>query len=165
LQLLWKPLLIQIALVIALLDQLDCLTVCPFVTFIDADNPPLAGKGLGKVVEFEVFVAGVGVPHIVVASWLAVSRIDFPSAVIAESIHKTVFHSGKDEVINSVAIFRDVVLLIDVGVDSSTDTHHPQKFVNIVSGIATYSSVYDQDIVDIQSIANLECFILGRTHC
>jgi hypothetical protein len=100
-------------------------------------------------VQFEVFVAWIGVSHIIVALRFAVSRIDLPRAVVAEFIHEAILHSWKDHVINPVAVSSHIVFFFDVRVDPTTDTHHPQEFVDVVARISTHTSVDNQHIVHI----------------
>lgn len=151
---------VEVSLVIAFLDQLDCLSVSPLVSLVDPHNPALTGERLSEIVQLEVLIAWVGVSDIIVPFRLAVSGVDFPSTVVAELIHEAVLHGRKDEVINPVSVLRNIIFLIDVGIYSSSDPHHPQEFVDIVAGVTTHSSVNDQHVVDVQPIADLECLVL-----
>ncbi len=83
--------------------------------------------------ELEVLVAGVDVTNIIVSFGLAVSSVDLPGAVVAQLVHQAVLHGGEDKVVHSVTVLGNVVLLIDVGVHSTTDPHHPQELVDIVA--------------------------------
>lgn len=114
--------------------------------------------------QFEVFIARIGISHVIISLRLAVSGIDLPGAVVTKLVHETILHAGEDEVINTIAIFGDVVFLVDVGVNTTTDTHHPQEFVDIISGVTTHTTVDDQHVVDVESVADLEGLVLGGTH-
>lgn len=132
-KLLRQCILLKVPPVISLLDQLDGLAVGPLVPLINSDNPALAGEGLSEVVQFEVLISGISVSHIVVTLGLAVSRVHLPSAVVAELVHQAVLHAGQHQVVNPVTVFRHVVLLVDVRVYATSDSHHPQKFIDIVA--------------------------------
>jgi hypothetical protein len=164
LQFLGQLLRLEVSLVVSLFDKLNGLTISPLITPVDPYDPPFTSKCLSKVVEFEVLVAWVDVTDVVVSLWFAVSCIDFPGAVVAEFIHKAVLHGGQDEVIHSVAVLGDIVLFVYVGVHSTSNTHHPQELVDIVTRVTTYSSVNDQNIVYIESITHFECLVLRGAH-
>lgn len=163
-QLLRQFLSLQVPLVIPFLDQLDSLSVSPLIPLVNPHNPPLTGERLSEIMQLEVFIAWIGVSDIIVALWLAVCGIDLPGTIVAEFIHEAVFHCREDQVIDSVAVLRDVILLVDVWVHSSSDSHHPEEFVDIVARVTTHSSVDDQDVIDIQPVADLKCLVLRRTH-
>jgi hypothetical protein len=163
-QLCRKSLLCKIPLVISSLNQLDSFPVSPLVSLVDPHNPPLGSEGFSEVVKLEIFVARVGISDIVIPFRFTVSSINFPSTVVTQFIHKTVLHGRKHHIVDSVPMPRYIIFLLDVRIDSSTDSHHPQKLIDIVAGIPTDSSIDNQHIVDIQPITYLERLILRRTH-
>lgn len=114
--------------------------------------------------QFEVFVSRIGISHIIVSLRLSVGGVDLPGTVVAELVHEAILHAGKDQVIDTIAIFGDVVFFVDMGVYTTTDTHHPQEFVDIVTGVTTDTTVDDQHVVDVESVADLEGLVLGGTH-
>lgn len=65
-------------------------------------------------------------------------------------------------VVDSVTVPADVVFFLDVGVNTTSDSDHPQELVDVVATVVTHSSVNDQDVVDVQFIADFKGFILRR---
>lgn len=151
----------KVSFVVSGFDEFDCFTVGSLVAFVDTHDPTFGGKCFGEVVQFEVFVTGVGVSDVVVTFWLAVLGVNLPGAVVAEFVHEAVLHGGEHHVVDSVAVAGDVVFLLDVGVDSTSDPHHPEELVDIVAGVSAHSAVDDQHVVDVKFIANLEGLVLG----
>jgi hypothetical protein len=125
--------LLEQHLVIACLDQLDCLSVGSVVALVDTHDPPLGGEGFGEVMQFEVLVAWIGVSDIVVAFGFAVLCIDLPGTVVAQLIHEAVLHRWEHHIINAISISRHVVLFFNVRVYSTTDSHHPKELVYIIA--------------------------------
>jgi hypothetical protein len=124
-QVVGKLLGLEVTLVVSLFNQLNGLAVGSLVSLVDSNDPSLTGEGLSEVMKLEVFVARVDISDIIVSLWLAVCSIDLPGTIVAELIHETVLHGGEDEVVDSVAVLGDIVFLVNVGIDSTTNTHHP----------------------------------------
>jgi len=78
-----QSLLINVFFVLSLFEELDGLSVCSLVAFIDSHNPSLAGESLCEIVQLEIFVSRVGVSDIIISFGFAVSSIYLPGSVIA----------------------------------------------------------------------------------
>ncbi len=117
--------LVEVAAVVTLLDEFNGFAIGTLVTLVDTDDPTLTGECLSEVVQLEVLVAGIGISHVIIALRFAIGSVDFPCAVVAEFVHEAVLHAGKDHVVNTIAVLGDVIFFVDVGVDSTTNTHHP----------------------------------------
>lgn len=129
----WKGLSGHVSLVISCLDKFNCLSVSSLISLVDTNYPTFRGECLGEVMQFEVFVAGVGISHVIVTFWFAVLGVNLPGTIVAEFVHEAVLHRGEDHIVNSVSISGDIVFFFNVRVNSSTDSHHPQKLIDIVS--------------------------------
>jgi len=159
-----KSLLWHVTLVVTSFDKFDCFSVSSLISLVNTDNPSLRSKSFSEVMQFKVFVSRICISNIIITFRFSILSINLPSTIIAEFIHKAVLHGGKDHIINSVSISWNVVFFFNMGINTTTDSHHPQEFIDIITWVSADSTINDQNIVNIKSITNLESFVLRRTH-
>lgn len=160
----WKGFLRHVAFVVTSFDKFNGFSIGSLISLVNTHNPTLRSKGFSEVVQFKVFVSRICISNIIITFGFSILSIDLPGTIVTEFIHKTVLHRGKDHIINSVSISWYIVFFLDMRINTSTDSDHPQEFVDIITWVSTDSSIDDQNIVNIKSITNFESFVLRRTH-
>lgn len=133
--------MLHILFVLSLSDELNCLSVCPLISSIDSHNPSFGSESLSKVVQFEVFIAWIDFSHIVESLWFSICCIDFPSSIITQTIHERVLHGRQNMGIDSIPVSSNIIFLFYMWVHTSSDSDHPQEFVDIVSAVSANSTV------------------------
>lgn len=113
---------------------------------------------------FEIPIAWECIAHIVVAFRLALRCVDFPSAVVAQLVHKAILHCRLHILVNPVTMLSNVIFLLDMRVHSSTNANHPEKLVDVITRVARNTTVDNQHIVHIKSITNFKCLIFWGGH-
>lgn len=111
-----------------------------------------------------MFVPWIDVSDCIITFWLAHRSINLPSSVIGKFVHETVLHGWEDLIVDSVAVSSYVILFLDVWIDPTSNSDHPQELVDIITAVMTHTSVNNQNIVNIKFITNFKSFILGRWH-
>lgn len=157
---LWYVIIRKVLLIFSFLQNFDGLAVVTLLALEDTHDPLLAREGFREEVQLVVLETWVVVTHSIVTLGFSLSSVDLPSTVVRQPIHQRVAHGGGNRRIGTISHPSDVVFFLNVRIDSSTDPHHPQELIDIVSGVVTHTSVDDQHVINVQPIANFVGLVL-----
>ena len=124
-QLFRKTFLFKVTFIISFFNQFDCLTISSFITLVNTNNPTFTSKGFSEIMKLKIFIARINITNIIITFRLSISSIYLPCTIIAQSIHQTIFHWWKNHIVNSVSVFSNVIFLLNMRINTTSNTNHP----------------------------------------
>mmetsp|Transcript_34527 Transcript_34527/g.31226 ORF Transcript_34527/g.31226 Transcript_34527/m.31226 type:complete len:223 (+) Transcript_34527:169-837(+) len=142
----------------------DALSILSWLSSINSDNPVLTGESFLKSSQFKSFVSDFRLSQGIISSTSSITLSNLIKSVVAELVHQAVKHGISGILIDSVLASAIVVFFFDMGEHTTTNSDHPKEFVDIITRVMRVSTKDDEDVVDVESLADLKGVFFITSH-